>query len=262
VIRRAIAAARAAGRLIEEIRARGFDVARKERGDPVTEADHAADALLKRELLALEGCGWLSEETADDSDRLSQRRAWIVDPLDGTREFLRGIPDYTVAVALVEDGRPVLAIVHVPATGKTYQAERGGGAFCDGVRLHVRESSTLLASRSEMHRGEFAPFADWSVRPLGSIEHKLALVASGDAGVTLSRGPKWEWDVCAGSLLVEEAGGMASDLRGHPLCFNQPDPRTPGVLAGAPEAYDRALARIAQVGPSDRMGGLGAGPTS
>jgi len=260
VIGRVATAAQAAGRVIEAIRARGFDVARKERGDPVTEADHAADALLRRELLALERCGWLSEETADDANRLGQRRTWIVDPLDGTREFLRGIPDYSVAVALVEDRRPVLAVVHVPATGVTYHAERGAGAFRDGVRLRVQESSVLLASRSEMRRGEFAPFADWSVRPLGSIEHKLALVASGEAGVTLSRGPKWEWDVCAGSLLVEEAGGKASDLGGNPLRFNQPDPRTAGILAGAPGAYDRALAHLAHIGPSERMGGLGEAP--
>ena len=261
MIGRVVATARAAGRLIEAIRARGFDVARKERGDPVTEADHAADALLRAELLALERCGWLSEETADDADRLSRRRAWIVDPLDGTREFLRGIPDYTVAVALVEDGRPILAVVHVPATDMTYQAERGSGAFSNDERLRVRESSVLLASRSEMLRGEFAPFSGWDVRPLGSIEHKLALVASGEAGVTLSRGPKWEWDVCAGSLLVEEAGGRATDLRGNPLRFNRPDPRAAGILAGALGAYDRALARLVEVGPSDRMGRLGEEPS-
>ena len=249
-----IDAVHAAGAAIEAVRARGFAVAQKGAAGPVTEADHAADALLHERLLALAPVGWLSEETADAPARLEQRRLWVVDPLDGTKEFVSGLPQYAVAVALVDGGRPVLGVVHNPATGDTFWAERGGGAFQNGERMRVADGTRMLASRSETQRGEFAPFADdWDLISIGSIEYKLALVASGEAAATLSRGPKWEWDVCAGALLVEEAGGRVSDAFGERFQFNQPFPKVKGVLAGAPAAFERALRRVRATGMSDRM---------
>jgi myo-inositol-1(or 4)-monophosphatase len=255
MLERVIDATRSAGRLIEEIRLRGFEVHQKGHQGPVTEADHAADSLLKNELLSLEDCGWLSEETADDRSRLDQRRLWVVDPLDGTKEFVRGVPEYSVAVALVEAGRPVLGVVHNPANGDTFWAERGGGAFKNGEPIRVAEGKSLLASRSEIKRGEFAPFMkrDWEITHCGSIEYKLALIASGAGAATLSRGPKWEWDVCAGAVIVEEAGGLATDVFGNPFAFNQFFAKVKGVLAGAPAAYRRALDEAAAMGVSDRM---------
>jgi myo-inositol-1(or 4)-monophosphatase len=150
----------------------------------------------------------------------------------------------------------VLGVVHNPATGDTFWAERGGGAFRNGERIHVVEGETVLASRSETGYGEFAQFPSWHVRPVGSIEYKLALVAAGEAAVTWSRGPKHEWDVCAGALIVEEAGGIATELAGTPLRFNQPRPKVRGILAGAPSAYARALTELAAVGASERMAEL------
>jgi myo-inositol-1(or 4)-monophosphatase len=254
MIEAVVAAAEAAGRVIQEVAARGFTVEQKGGEGPVTEADRKADHLLRHSLLELESCGWLSEETADDRSRLGARRVWVVDPLDGTKEFVKRIPEYSVAVALVEDGRPVLGAVHNPSTGGTYWAVRGEGAFRNGEPLRVEEGNRVLASRSEIKRGEFAPFmTDWDVVHVGSIEYKLALVAAGQGGVTLSRGPKWEWDVCAGALIVEEAGGLATDVFGCPLAYNQPFPKVRGILAGAPQAYARALAQIETLGASDRM---------
>ena len=275
-----IAAAREAGEAIQRVRADAFDVEQKrDSAGPVTEADRQADALLKDRLLDLDPCAWLSEETADSRARLAAPRLWVVDPLDGTKEFIEGVPQYTVAIALVDDGRPVLGVVHNPATGETFWAERGKGAYFgkgeagraepigvqgargkgqreegSGKRITVAEGATVLASRSEIRRGEFEPFEhDWDLRPIGSIQYKLALVAAGEAAVTWSRGPKHEWDVCAGALIVEEAGGIATDLFGHPLVFNQPFPKTKGVLAGAPETYARALKALRRTGASDRM---------
>lgn len=247
-------AVREAGRAIERIRRAGFDVQEKGAAGPVTEADHAADAILRDRLLAIRDAGWLSEETADHPDRLERDALWVVDPLDGTKEFVDAVPEYTVAVALVERGRPTLAVVHNPATADTAWAVKGGGAFRNGQSVRVAEGRRLLASRSETKRGEFGPFAgDWDLVPTGSIEYKLALVAAGEAAVTLSRGPKHEWDVCAGALLVEEAGGRATDVFGDPLTFNQPFPKVKGILAGAPEAWARALALVRETGASDRM---------
>jgi myo-inositol-1(or 4)-monophosphatase len=117
----------------------------------------------------------------------------------------------------------------------------------------VAEGKTLLASRSEIKRGEFVPFVNgWDVKHVGSIEYKLGLVAAGE-GTTLSRGPKWEWDVCAGALIVRESGGAATDVFGGQFRFNQRFPKVKGILAGAPASYHRALEQITELGPSDRM---------
>jgi myo-inositol-1(or 4)-monophosphatase len=246
MIERVIDVACVAGRTIEGLRGTDLDVRSKGQQGPSTAADRAADALLKRELLALEACGWLSEETADDARRLASRRVWIVDPLDGTIEYLAGLSEYAVSVALVDRGEPVLAVVHRPPTGDTWWAERGQGAFHNGRPIAVVESDILLASRTEVDRGEFSAFASqWRIRPHGSIALKLALVASGTGGVTFSRGTKWEWDVCGGTLLVLAAGGRATDVAGRTLRFNGVPPLLNGILAGAPGSWARACDQLA-----------------
>lgn len=258
LLEQAASVAAEAGELIQRVRAEGFETGRKDDRSPVTRADREADSLLKARLLALASAGWLSEETADNEARLGQSRLWVVDPLDGTKEFTKGLPEYSVAIALVEDGNPVLGVVHNPASDDTFTAARGGGAWRNGERIEVREGDVLLASRSEITRGEFEPFeADWQVKPVGSIEYKLALIAAGEAAVTFSRGPKHEWDVCAGALIVREAGGVVTDLFGEPLRFNRAFPKVKGILAGAPGAYERARAQVEATGASDRMAEFG-----
>ena len=253
-----VAATRDAGMLIEAARrSHSLNVRQKGAEGPVTEADRRADDLLRRQLTAIEPAGWLSEETADDGSRLTSERVWVVDPLDGTKEFIAGVPEYAVAVALVDRGAAVLGVIHNPATGDTLSAMRGQGAHLNGHVVHVAEGDTLLASRSETARGEFAAFqADWKIQSTGSIAWKLALIATGRAAATLSRGPKWEWDVGAGSLIVGEAGGVVTDMFGAELRFNQPFPKTRGVLAGAPAAHARALETLRSIGASDRMSEL------
>ena len=246
-----------AGRLIQAVRAQGVEADSKGELGPVTRADREADGLLKRELRRLMPVGWLSEETADSRERLDAERVWIVDPLDGTREYVEGVEEYAVAIALVEADQPVLGVVHNPATGETFAAARGGGAYRNGSRIQVREGDVILASRSETARGEFEPFeGTWRITPVGSIQYKLAMVAAGEGAVTFSRGPKHEWDVCAGALIVAEAGGSVTDLFGERLRFNRPFPKTRGILAGAPEAYARALEELKKVGASERMSEL------
>ncbi len=253
-----VAAARAAAEAILAVRAAGeLGAEAKADRSTVTRADHAADALLRRELLALDPtAAWLSEETADSGQRAAASRLWIVDPLDGTKEFIAGLPEYVVAIALVERGAPVLGVIHNPATGETFTAERGAGAWAGTGerRLQVADGDHLLVSRTEVAEGEFAPFeGHWRLQATGSIQYKLALVAQGRAALTLSRGPKHEWDVCAGALLVAEAGGVATDLFGGPLRYNQAFPKVRGILAGAPDAARRAADVIARVGASARM---------
>src|SRR6266700_886469 len=138
-----------AGAAIEAVRARGFIVRHKGSAGPVTEADDAADAYLREHLPQIIPAAWLSEETVDDRGRLEQDALWIVDPLDGTREFTQGIPEYSIAVAFVGRGVPELAVVHNPATGDVFSAARGAGARRNGRPIRVTEGQRLLASRSE-----------------------------------------------------------------------------------------------------------------
>jgi len=209
----------------------------KDGGDPVTEADLAVnEALLER--LPREGEGWLSEETADDSDRLGKERVWVVDPVDGTREFVAGIPEWCVSIGLVERGRAVAGGILNPATGQSVVGGEGLGVFLNDEPCRTRDLRELagveiLASRSEVKRGEWERFADapFRVRPMGSVAYKLGLVAAGLADATWTLVPKHEWDVAAGAALLVAAGGTVWTLSGERPEFNRPQPRFDGLLA-------------------------------
>lgn len=251
---------RAAGAAIMQFYRASFDVHDKKPDNPVTDADLAADALLKERLTALlPEAGWLSEETVDDHRRLGKKLAWVVDPLDGTKEFVLGIPEFSVSVGLVEDGVPILAVVFNPATNELFAAAKGGGMTVNGVQTAVSPRATLLgasvdASRSERKRGEFAPFeADMNIRTVGSIAYKLARVAAGQADASWSRGPKNEWDICAGVLLVQEAGGVCVDLDNRPFCFNQPKTLVNGIIADNGRLHPYLLAALAPHRHTARM---------
>ncbi len=221
---------------------------RKEaRGDPVTAADHAVDRVL-RETLPIDGEGWLSEETADDRSRLTARRVWVVDPIDGTREFVEGIPEWCVSIGLVEDGEPVAGGILNPATGEVVIGAREIGVTYNGVAARVTDpedlrGASVLASRSETKRGEWKRFegAPFHVRPCGSVAYKLALVAGGRADATFTLVPKHEWDVAAGVALVLAAGGMATEADGRPVRFNQEEPRLPNLVAAGPRTVAELL---------------------
>ncbi|HXO21469.1 MAG TPA: 3'(2'),5'-bisphosphate nucleotidase CysQ, partial [Thermoanaerobaculia bacterium] len=181
---------------------------RKAGGDPLTAADTEIDALLRREL-PRDGEGWLSEETEDDLARLASRRVWVVDPLDGTREFVLGIPEWSISVGLVVDGEAVAGGVCNPATGEIFLGARGHGVTLNGmpVRMSERrrlEGAAVLASRSEVQRGRWHEFdgSPFKVLPMGSVAYKLARVAGGLADATWTLVPKHEWDVAGGVALV------------------------------------------------------------
>jgi myo-inositol-1(or 4)-monophosphatase len=228
----------AAGQEIMGFFMESYQVTEKSPDNPVTDADLAADRLLRKRLSAiLPQAGWLSEETIDDPDRLGRPFTWIVDPLDGTKEFVMGIPEFSVSVALVAKAKPILAIVHNPATTEMYTCLKGFGVFLNVEPVQVSQKRDLTgmtvdASRSERNRGEFEPFEKTvNVQTLGSIAYKLARVAAGQADATWSRGPKHEWDICAGSLLVNEAGGHCVDLDNRSFQFNKAKPKVNGIIA-------------------------------
>ena len=245
-------AAREAGAILRRYyREGGYEIGSKGRDNPVTQADLEADRALRESLTAaFPDYGWLSEETADNPERLGRRRVWIVDPLDGTKEFIKGIPEFCVAIALVEDGAPVLGVTYNPIKRELFWAARGTGCHLNARRVRVTrrqklERATVLASRSETARGEWNAFDGHLVAaPTGSVAYKLAMVAAGKGDATFTRSPKSEWDIASGAALIAEAGGTVTDIHGEPLLLNQREVRLQGLIADNGYLHDSLLRLI------------------
>lgn len=204
---------------------------------PVTEADRSMNRALRESLLRDQE-GWLSEEDPDDLDRLNKHRVWVVDPLDGTHEFIAGIPEWCISVAMVEDGRATAGGVCNPATGEIFLGSRETGVTYNGRRVHASrrkrlEGAVVLASRTESERGEWARFENESfvVRPTGSVAYKLARVAAGLADATWTLTGKNEWDIAGGVALIEAAGGHVQFLPNLKPVLNQKVTRLAGLIA-------------------------------
>jgi len=231
------AALEAAGSLLRRFYSAGVTAEFKSQGHPVTVADRAANQLLW-EMLPQHGEGWLSEESADDPGRLDKERVWVVDPLDGTSEFIAGVPEWSVSIGLVENGQAVAGGICNPATGEMIlgSAETGIMRSADETAAFSRtkdQTPWVLASRSEVKRGEWNCYeeAPFFIRPVGSVAYKLALVAAGFAEATWTFVPKNEWDVTAGVALVLASGGVVTTLDGQAPVFNRPDPLLQGLIA-------------------------------
>ena len=207
------------------------------RDDPVTAADEAADRVL-REILPRTGEGWLSEESVDDRTRLDCERVWVVDPIDGTREFIEGIPEWCISIGLLEGGVPVAGGIFNPATDELVIGALDDGVTLNGEPVTVTEPDpegrvSVLASRSEIRRGEWDRFENgrFDVRPCGSVAYKLGLVAAGLADATWTLVGKSEWDVVGGTALVRAAGGVVTLADGSEPAFNKPKPVFPNYVA-------------------------------
>ena len=243
-------AALEAGGLILNYYKADYEIKEKGYHNPVTTADHAADTRLKEILTeARPVYGWLSEETVDSPDRLNKERTWVVDPLDGTKEFIEGVPHFVVSVALVENGNPIIGVLFNPVTKELFTASTGEGAFLDDkpIRCLTKDEVSdmvILNSRSETRRGLWIPFdgAFGELRSIGSVAYKLGLTAAGKADIFASLRPKNEWDICAGNCIINEAGGKLIDLRGNRVIFNQEKTLIePGLIAGDIEAVDKTF---------------------
>lgn len=234
-----VAAAREAGEIATRYFQRDPQVWDKGGGaGPVTEADLAVDTYLRDTLTgARPDYGWLSEETADTSDRLDRARAFIVDPIDGTRSFIQGDRNWAHSLAIVDRGCVIAAVVYLPLRDRLFAASRGQGATLNGraIRVGMREEvdgAQVLASRPNFVADHWiggCPAFVPKFRP--SLAYRLSLVGEGryDAMITLR--DTWEWDVAAGSLIVEEAGGLVLDRHGNAPRFNRPHPALNGMVA-------------------------------
>ena len=219
---------------------------------PVTEADRVSHHVL-RECLLRDGEGWLSEETIDDLARLRRRRVWVVDPLDGTSDFVAGIPEWCVSVAMVENGRPVAGGICNPATGEIFLGATESGVTYNGQPAVTSakaglEGAVVLASRSEVKRGEWEQFRNGicEIRPVGSVAYKLALVSAGRADATWTLTRKNEWDVAAGVALVEAAGGIVRGSNNSALRFNKRTPDLSGFFASGPHLSKEIAGLLAE----------------
>jgi len=236
-------AARAAGDIIARYAKGDRESWDKAEDSPVTHADLEANTCIVSALqAAFPDDAILSEETADSPARFESRRVWIVDPLDGTKEFIQNIPEYAVSIALALDGDPVVGVVYQPQTEECFWAAHNRGAFLGDDRIRISsadavENSVMLSSRTEMSRGQVDAFKDWfrEVRPVGSVALKLAFTAAARGDVWISMAPKSEWDVCAGHLLVREAGGVFLTFAEGERRYNQRDILLRPVMAAGPE---------------------------
>ncbi len=224
----------------------------KQDGSPVSDADLAVDRFLNQRLRAARPeYGWLSEESEDDLARLSAKRVFVVDPIDGTVAFLKGKPHFTICAAVVENEIPIAAAVYNPLTEECFTAARSAGARLNGKPIRVSnrdrlEGCRMLASKTSLRnscRGG-APWPAMAVETPNSIAYRIALVACGafDAAMTLSA--THDWDLAAADLIVREAGGFISSHGGSALRFNRAAVVQPPVVAAGRALYEAILSRI------------------
>lgn len=219
----------------------------KAHNSPVSEADMAVDALL-RDKLPQPGTGWLSEESHDDKSRLAGETLYIADPIDGTRAYLAGLPDWSICAALVVHGRPVVAGVYVPVEDALFLATEGGGATCNGRPLSIPAGETLEGSKVAGPAGPLERLARHAgivrMPKIHSLALRLTRVAEGSLDAAFASGNAHDWDLAAADLLVHEAGGVMADLAGNKLAYNRHLPVHGAVVAAGPALHARMLALI------------------
>ena len=251
ILKRIKAALHAAAEVFGRFTPGAIDAEFKAGHDPVTEADRAIDAVLRQNLLR-DGEGWLSEESVDDLARLDKERVWVVDPLDGTLEFVKGIPEFCASIGYVKNGSPVAGGIFNPATNETFIGAIDSGVLYNGQPARISQRKELqdasaLASRSEIERGEWKKFEHGPLQivAMGSVAYKLARVSAGLADITFTLTPKNEWDVAAGAALVLSGGGFVTTLDNTPLRANNRNPLLSGLIAGGPNLREDLLALLA-----------------
>jgi myo-inositol-1(or 4)-monophosphatase len=249
-----VEAARAVGETAIQLQSEGLRIWGKEGGTPVTNADIEVDNLLKAMLLqAKPEYGWLSEETADDPARLTRKRLFVVDPIDGTVAFMKYKPWWSVSIAVVEDGQPIAGVVHAPELDETFTAVRGQGAHMNGEPIRASGTSALLNSgmlgdaKMFAHPAWKTPWPDMRIEARNSIAYRLCLVADGRFDAALAMSSKSEWDLAAADLIRSEAGALLTDHKGRSFSYNKPVPLMPSLICAAPAMHPLILERVRHI---------------
>jgi myo-inositol-1(or 4)-monophosphatase len=249
-----VEAAQKAGELASSLRQRGLEIAYKAGDSPVTNADLAADRLLTETLRgARPDYGWLSEETADDPARLSKRRLFVVDPIDGTRAFLKGRPWWAVCVAVVEDARPIAGVVFAPQLDETYSASADGAATLNGLPIAASATSQVEGCgmvgdpRMFSHPAWPTPWPQMRVEQRSSTAYRMCLVASGQFDAAMAMLPKHDWDLAAADLIAGQAGCFVGDHLGRGFAYNRERPLQPSLICAAPGLAPLILERVRHI---------------
>lgn len=218
----------------------------KSHDNPVSEVDLAVDAFLRAQLFKLDPeAGWLSEETADSAERLMGPRVWVVDPIDGTRDFVKGRRGWAISIALVEGGKPVVGVLDAPARGEHWWASAGEGSYRNDVRLTASSRPNLAGARVPADMLASVDGDLTCVNRPNSIALRIAMVAADEADLVATLRWGSEWDIAAAALIAEEAGAVVTDARGQTIRYNSTKGEAFGVLATSPAIHSDAVARLA-----------------
>ena len=243
-------AAIAAGDRALAMRASGLTTLYKADRSPVTDADLAVDVWLRAHLTAARpGYGWLSEETVDDPARLACEKVFVVDPIDGTRAYIKGAPWWGVSIAIVTAGRPLVGAFRAPDRNETYEAQAGGGARLNGASIRASRTEALEDCRILgdgplfRHPSWSRPWPPMRVESRNSVAYRLCSVASGEVDAMVALSSKMEWDLAAGDLIAEEAGCVVTDHLGRRLAYNRATPLAPSLLCAGPALHRLILER-------------------
>jgi len=222
----------------------------KHGGSPVSDADIAVDNFLRERLRAIApDAGWLSEESEDDLARLHAPRLWVVDPIDGTRAYLSGRPDWSISVALVQDGRPAIAAIFAPMQDALYLASAGQGATLNGSAVSATGGAGFDRIRAAGPKPMLERLA--KVAPTLAAEPKvfslalrIARVAAGTLDLAFASTNSHDWDLAAADLLVHEAGGALTTFAGQKLVYNRAEPLHGALVAAGRARHEAFLALV------------------
>ena len=247
----ALDAARAGGIVAKSFFRGDFEVREKKPGDPVSDADIAVN----QEIISVIRTSRpqdiiISEELPLPPQRINARRAWIIDPIDGTKSFIDGIAEFAISIALVYDQEPIAAAVYNPITDQLFDAVKGGGTRLNGENATTSETAALPAvvlgtSKTELRQQLWSHlFPEVTLKQVDAIAYKLALVATGELDAVIALRPKSDWDIAAGDLLVREAGGLMTDAGGTPHRYNDEDILHPNLVASGTLIHPTLLERL------------------
>ena len=237
-------ATRSAGAILLKYYKNDYEIKDKGYHNPVTTADHAADEYLRTFLTAeTPEFGWLSEETVDSTERLDREFVWMVDPLDGTKEFIEGVPHYVVSVGLVQNGLPILGYLYNPVRDELIHTSARNGVRINNAETKLVTAESLnevscVNSRSETRRGLWESWRDTfrELVPIGSVAYKLGLVGAGREEFFVTLRPKNEWDLCAGHAILKQNGGILQTVYGEDITYNNEKTLVvPGLVGGHPD---------------------------
>ena len=247
-------AALKAGELVMQYFNKPIEVIEKSPNNPVTEADYKSDELIKKLLkTARPDYGWLSEETIDDNSRKKSELVWMVDPIDGTRAFIKGLPHFSISIALVKNGESVLGVVYNPATNEMFFAQSGNGAFKNQKQIFASDTRNLETARMLGDRHMFnskqwpIKWPDFQVEQRNSIAYRIALVAGGEFDGAIATTPKNDWDIAAGAIIAKEANAKFTDHLGKNFIFNQENPLQRSLVVSNSNIFNDILGHLSHI---------------